>query len=61
MSRLPVRGTSGSAGYDLAAVQAVVVPAHSKCLVKTGLAMAPTTWLLREDSPEVRTSLKKVY
>ena len=39
-ARLPVRGTSGSVGYNLAAAQAAVVPAHSKCLVKTGLAMA---------------------
>ena len=38
--KLPMRGTVGAAGYDLAAVQAVVVPTHSKCLVKTSLAMA---------------------
>ena len=39
-ARLPVRGTSGAAGYDLSAAQSAVVPAHGKCLVKTGLAMA---------------------
>ena len=39
---LPSRGTRGAAGYDLAAVEAAVVPAHGKCLVKTGLAMALT-------------------
>ena len=39
-AKLPVRGTAGAAGYDLAAAQATVVPAHSKCLVKTGLAIA---------------------
>ena len=39
-AKLPVRGTSGAAGYDLAAVEATVVPAHGKCLVKTGLSMA---------------------
>ena len=33
-------GTSGSAGYDLAAAQTAVVPVHGKCLVKTGLSMA---------------------
>ena len=38
-AKLPVRGTAGSAGYDLAAVQAAVVPAYGKCLVKTGLSM----------------------
>ena len=39
-AKLPIRGTPRSAGYDLAAAQSAVVSAHSKCLVKTGLAMA---------------------
>ena len=39
-AKLPIRGTTGSAGYDLAAAQAAVVLAHGKCLVKTGLSMA---------------------
>ena len=39
-AKLPIRGTKGAVGYDLAAVQPVVVPAHGKCLVKIGLAMA---------------------
>ena len=39
-ARLPVRGTSGAAGYDLSAAQSAIVPAHGKCLIKTGLAMA---------------------
>ena len=38
-AKLPVRGTSGVAGYDLAAAQAPVVLAHGKVLVKTSLAM----------------------
>ena len=33
-ARLPVRGTTGAAGYDLAAGQTAVVPAHGKVLVK---------------------------
>ena len=37
---LPIRGTIGAAWYDLAVAQAAVVPAHSKCLVKTSLSMA---------------------
>ena len=41
-AKLPVRGTAGAAGYELAAAQAAVVPAHSKRLVKTGLAIAPS-------------------
>ena len=39
-AKLPVRGIEGAAGYDLAATQAAVVPAHGKVLVKTGLSMA---------------------
>ena len=39
-AKLPIRGTSRSAGYDLAAAQSAVVPAHGKRLVKTGLEMA---------------------
>ena len=39
-AKLPVRSSSGSAGYDLAASENAVVPAHGKCLVKTGLAIA---------------------
>ena len=39
-AKLPIRGTSGSAGYDLAAAQSAVGPAHGKCLVKTYLSMA---------------------
>ena len=41
-AKLPLRGTEGAAGYDLAAAQATVAPAHSKYVVKTGLAMALT-------------------
>ena len=33
-AKLPVRGMAGSAGYDLVAAQAAVVPAHGKCLYK---------------------------
>ena len=33
-AKLPVKGTVGSLGYDLAAAQAAVVPARGKCLVK---------------------------
>ena len=39
-SKLPIRGTSGAAGYDLAVVEATVVSPHGKCLAKTGLVMA---------------------
>ena len=39
-AKLPVRGSSGAAGYDLSAAESAVVPAHGKCLVKIGLALA---------------------
>ena len=39
-AKLPFRGIEGAAGYGLAVVQTAVVPAHGKCLVKTGLPMA---------------------
>ena len=28
MTKLPVRGTSGAVGYDLAAAEAAVIPVH---------------------------------
>ena len=39
-AKLPVRSSSGAAGYDLSAAESAVVPAHGKCLVKTGIAIA---------------------
>jgi len=38
-ARSPVRGSSGAAGYDLASVVDVVVPARGRALVSTGLAV----------------------
>ena len=42
-AKLPIRGTSGSAGQDLAAAQSAILPAHGKCLVKRSLSMALPT------------------
>ena len=39
-AKLPVRSSAEAAGYDLSTAQAVVIPAHGKCLVKTGLAIS---------------------
>ena len=39
-AKLLIRGIERVAGYDLVVAQATVVPAHGKCLVETGLAMA---------------------
>ena len=37
---LPVRGTSGSAGYDLSSADNVIIPRKTKAVVKTRLAIA---------------------
>lgn len=37
---LPIRGSVGSAGYDLAAAHATVIPRAGKGIVKTDLAVA---------------------
>eukprot|EP00962_Isochrysis_galbana_P032130 scaffold10537_cov122-Isochrysis_galbana.AAC.5 len=38
-AKLPVRGSTLAAGYDLAAAQPCIIPAHGKGLVKTDLAI----------------------
>ena len=58
-AKLPVRGTEGAAGYDLATAQAAVVPAHGKCLVKTGLAMALPLGCYGRVAPRSGLALKK--
>ena len=37
---LPVRGTTGAAGYDISAASGCVIPAHGKGSVDTGLAVS---------------------
>ena len=56
---LPVRGTAGAAGYDLAGAQGARVPAHSKCLVKIGLAIAIPLDCYGRISPRSGLALKK--
>ncbi|MCV6575237.1 MAG: dUTP diphosphatase, partial [Cohaesibacter sp.] len=56
---LPVRGTKGAAGYDLAAAQAIVVLAHDKCLVKTGLQIALPPGIYGRIAPRSGLALKK--
>ena len=58
-ARFPVRGTSAAAGYDLSAAQAAVVPAHGKCLVKTGLKMALPTGCYGRIAPRSGLAIKK--
>ena len=58
-AKLPFRGTEGAAGYDLAAAQAAVVPAHGKVLVKTGLSMALPPGCYGSVAPRSGLALKK--
>ena len=58
-AKLPVRGTAGAAGYDLVVAQAAVVPAHSKCLVKTGLVITIPPDCYGRISPKPGLALKK--
>ena len=58
-AQLPVRGKAGAAGYDLAAAQSAVVPAHSKCLVKTGLVITIPPDCYGRISPRCGLALKK--
>ena len=57
--KLPVRGTSDAAGYDLAAAQTIVIPAHGKMLVKTGLSMSMPTGCYSRIAPRSGLALKK--
>ena len=38
-TKLPVRGSTGSAGYDLHAVEKCTIPANSRGVVKIGIAI----------------------
>ena len=45
-AKLPVRGSTGAAGYDLAAAQTAVVPAHGKAVGKNRSIDIYAHWLL---------------
>ena len=38
-TKVPVRGTSGAAGYDRSLAEHVIIPGRSRSAVKTGLAI----------------------
>ena len=58
-ARLLVTGTTGAAGYDLAAAQNAVVLAHGKMLVKTGLSISMPTGCYGRIAPRSGLALKK--
>ena len=43
---IPVKGTPKAAGYDLAAAQAAICPAHVKVLVKNSSFSGHAFWML---------------
>ena len=56
---LPVRGSTGAAGYDLVAAQSAVVPERGKLLVKTGLSSSMPTGCYGRIAPRSGLALKK--
>ena len=39
-ARIPTRGSKLAAGHDLYSIKTLTIPAHSRSLIKTGLAIA---------------------
>ena len=58
-AKLPIRGSTGGAGYDLTAAQTAVVSAHGKVLVKIGLSMSMPTGCYGRIAPRSGLVLKK--
>ena len=58
-TRLPVRGTEGAAGYDLATAEPAVAPVHRKCLAKIGLQIALPSGCYGRIAPWTGLTIKK--
>ena len=58
-AKLPVRGSTGAVGYDLAAAQTAVIPARGKVLVKTGVSMSIPTGCYDRIAPSSGLALKE--
>ena len=58
-ARIPVRGIPEVAGYDLAAAQSAVCPAHGKVLVKPVLSIAMPPACYGRIAPRSGLDLKK--
>ena len=39
-AKIPTRGSSKAAGYDLSSVEEVIVPAHERKMIKTGITIS---------------------
>lgn len=55
---LPKKGSEKAAGYDICSLHDCVVPAHGKCLVKTGLAFAVPSGNYARVAPRSGLALK---
>ena len=60
-AKLPVRGSSGAAGYDLSAAQSAVISAHGQCLAKTGQAISMPPGCYGRIAPRSGLAIKKNY
>ena len=60
-AKIPVRGTSKAVSYDLTVAQPTVVPAHGKCLVKTGLSLAMPSGCYGRIAPRSGFSTKEIH
>ena len=58
-AKLPVRSSSGAAGYDLAAAKSAVILAHGKFLVKTSLAISMPPCCYGRIAPRPGLAIKK--
>ena len=58
LARLPVRASAGAAGFDLASVEDVVVPARERAAVRTGLRIAVPEGTYGRIAPRSSLALK---
>ena len=58
-AKLPIRGSTGATGYDLHAAEKCVIPANSRGVVKTGIAIEVPEGLYARIAPRSGLSVKK--
>ena len=58
-AKLPIRGSAGAAGYDLYTTEKGTIPANSRDVVKTGIAIEMPEGLYAKIAPRFGLSVKK--
>ena len=58
-AKLPIRGSTGAAGYDLHAAERCTIPASARGVVKTGIAIEIPKGLYARIAPRSGLSVKK--